>query len=760
MITIASRDLAAGIDAASGRLVSLRAAAAQGQEFVQDLDGVPALAVHYVVKGEFGEVTSLQAASCAAAARGAATEYGFTGLGGFDLDATLVISPLPDGSALRWTASLDNREGLQVVAVHFPFLVCRYELGGAMGSERLLRPFGPGALYKAPLPQHFLPDTRALWDLKPAFFSSMNYPGYTSAQLLAYFNDRAGIIAWCDDPDGRIKMIQPVHRTPPQEVTSRTPRSGSDQASGGLRLGFAHVGDWPARGSRTLEYGVRVAAFQGGWRTAAGMYRTWSLGQPWARTPLARRKDVPAWLLDSPPHIIVRLQGVLDVGPGDPVEEFLPYEKCVPLLERVAERIASPIVAVLMAWERGGPWVYPDCFPPIGGFDSMAELCRMARERGWQVGTFANGTRWVTGHTWNGYEGRAFVERLGGREASCRTADGQPWQELWDVNWRPSWVGCLGAPRTREVARDFVKTLGTTGMRWIQFLDQNIGGATFPCFSSEHEHPPGPGLWMTEAMRGLLGDFRAYSDNQAAGLPQEQFAFSIEGLVNEALLQSAQVCDLRVIPPGHAHPGPAAPSMWVPLYHYLFHEIVLMQGGFGGAPAPYHLPIRNAYNFVVGEIPGAVLQGDGLLLNKDTGNWAPWEPKTGSNDDALSVLASATAIRRGPGRPWLVFGRMEPRAQVEGIDTVRWEEEGRGHEIPSLFHDAWSDPEGRPAVVLANWTTEALSVRVKDPRLGPHCRLHVAAGATVSSATLAAGTNGSLLVTMPGLACGIIEQAE
>ncbi len=32
------------------------------------------------------------------------------------------------------------------------------------------------------------------------------------------------------------------------------------------------------------------------------------------------------------------------------------------------------------------------------------------------------------------------------------------------------------------------------------------------------------------------------------------------------------------------------------------------------------IPIRNAYNFVVGEIPGATLQGDGLLLNKDTGN--------------------------------------------------------------------------------------------------------------------------------------------
>jgi hypothetical protein len=45
--------------------------------------------------------------------------------------------------------------------------------------------------------------------------------------------------------------------------------------------------------------------------------------------------------------------------------------------------------------------------------------------------------------------------------------------------------------------------------------------------------------------------------------------------------------------------------------------------------------MRNAYNFVVGEIPSGVLTGEGSLLNRDTFNSAPWLPPVGSNDDSI-----------------------------------------------------------------------------------------------------------------------------
>ena len=41
------------------------------------------------------------------------------------------------------------------------------------------------------------------------------------------------------------------------------------------------------------------------------------------------------------------LQGVLDEGPTPPTREFLPYEKAIPLLNKVAKAVEAPLVAVI-----------------------------------------------------------------------------------------------------------------------------------------------------------------------------------------------------------------------------------------------------------------------------------------------------------------------------------------------------------------------------------------------------------------------------
>ena len=80
-------------------------------------------------------------------------------------------------------------------------------------------------------------------------------------------------------------------------------------SSGGGRV---YVGDATAHGvsvfatavpgERQLEYEVVLGSFEGDWYAAAERYRQWSHRQPWAGRPLHRRRDVPGWLLDSPPH--------------------------------------------------------------------------------------------------------------------------------------------------------------------------------------------------------------------------------------------------------------------------------------------------------------------------------------------------------------------------------------------------------------------------------------------------------------------------
>lgn len=652
-------------------------------------------------------------------------------LAALDLDVTMTVRTSFSDRFSAWSLRIRNNADLEITDVQFPFIVLPYRLAGTPDSEELVWPLGAGVVMKHPQPQRLAPDCPHTWQMRPENGDSLHYPGFTIAQFLAYGDDRAGVYIACRDTAGYIKQIKPVHHAP------------------GLRLGIAHTGDWLVQGERELPYDVVVGSYSGDWYAAAGLYRDWSLQQPWARTPLHARTDVPSWLLASPPHIILRIQGELDLGPAEPNEEFLPYAKMIPLLEQIARRIEAPLVPVIMSWERPGPWIYPDCFPPAGGFEALREFTVLARERGWHIGTFCNGTRWVTGHFWSGYDGEDYFNEQNGAASVCRTHTHDLWHETWDATWRPSYASCIGTQQTRDIAVDFVRTLLDTGLDWIQFFDQNIGCSTFPCFAADHEHTPVPGRWMTKGMSTLIDSFYELD------APDRSIAFSVEGPVTEYFIPRFQICDIRVVPPGHK-PDHALWTSFAPLYHFLYHEFLLIQGGFGYGPAPYHLPIRNAYNLVVGEIPGAVMKGDGTLLNMDTSNWAPWEPVVGSNEDALRMLHAATALRRGVAQDFLVYGRMLAPTPIADIPTINWQEDGIDHQIPAIFHAAWQAPDGRAALVLANWTSEPREVIIRDPRLAGAVSEHSSTG-TVTTRQHEAAEH--LTVTIPPLGCTLIAAA-
>jgi hypothetical protein len=152
------------------------------------------------------------------------------------------------------------------------------------------------------------------------------------------------------------------------------------------------------------------------------------------------------------------------------------------------------------------------------------------------------------------------------------------------------------------------------------------------------------------------------------------------------------------------------------------------------------------------------MTGDGTLLNRDTLNWAPWTPKVGKNDDAIEMLRTMTAMRRGPGRDFLVFGRMQHPAKASGIDLITWEHNGQRRNVSAVAHAAWQTPDGRYGVVLANWTSQDRSVVVAGPRLGASPKI-VAIGRRTE--TPAAETSqGGFRVTVPSLGCALIAGGD
>ena len=712
-------------DGDTGRLVSFAPRALPGVELVASAPGHPVFALQYLSEdGDYRHVdshsASRQAVACEDTDDERALTLSFAGVGGMDVDVLLRVRASQGDPLARWSCRVQNRSGLRLVDLQFPFVVVPE--GGAV-----VVPAGHGGhLIEGNAVQELPADDPECWQFIPSNGGTNHYPGRAFAQFLAWYNDLAGVYVACEDTEGNIKRLQALRREP------------------GIRLGMAHVGDWPTQGERTLEYEVVTRSFQGDWYDAAGIYRGWSLGQKWA-TPLTKRADIPEWLLDSPPHITIRLQGYVDAGPAPAIEEFLPYEKCIPLLEEVARAVEAPLVAVLMSWERGGPWVYPDCFPPVGGDESLTRFAGMARERGWHVGSFCNGTRWVMQHRYNNYDGREYFGEHDGERSVCLRHDGELWEEHWDTNWRPSYLGCMGQELTKEIAADFVQRLLAWGMESIQFFDQNVHAATFPCFAHDHGHPPFPGKWMAMAMEEMVSAFRQL----AAEAGEAEAIQSVECPCNEYGLPLFQQCDVRVSPPSSGQPD------YIPLYHYLFHECIILHGMMSTGAEPYALPIRNAWNGVWGEIPGAVLTGDGTLLNRETFNWAEWEPKVGSDRDCLEMIRTVTALRRGAGRDFLVYGRMERPARVE-TEVLNWEHSGRSYKVPAVAHAAWQAPDGRFGIVLANWTTQTQTATIVEPRLGAQASVHVCGRTEEHGSRRIA--DGQLTVSLPGLSCGLVAK--
>jgi len=710
-------------DGDTGRLVSFTPKALPDVELVASVPDHPVFALQYISEdGDYRYADSHSAASpavtCEETGDERALALSFAGVGGVDVDVLLRVRVRQSDPLARWSCKVQNRSGLRIVDLQFPFVVVRE--GGAV-----VIPAGHGGhLIEGDAIAELPADEPEGWQFIPSNGGTNHYPGRAFAQFLAWYNDLAGIYLACDDTEGNVKRFQALRRGP------------------GTRLGIAHVGDWPIQGERTLEYEVVTRSFQGDWYDAADMYRDWSLSQKWA-TPLTKRTDIPEWLLDSPPHITIRLQGYVDAGPTPAIEEFLPYEKCIPLLEGIARAVDAPLVAVLMSWERGGPWVYPDCFPPVGGDESLTRFAGMARERGWHVGSFCNGTRWVMKHRYNDYDGQDYFEERGGERSVCLRHDSELWEEHWDTGWRPSYLGCMGQELTKEIATDFVRRLLGWGLESIQFFDQNVHAATFPCFASGHDHPPFPGKWMPAAMEEMVSTFRQIAAEAGeAGAIQ-----SVECPCNEYSLQLFQQCDVRVSPPSSGQRD------YIPLYQYLFHECTILHGMMSTGGEPFALPIRNAWNGVWGEIPGAVMTGDGALLNRETFNWAEWEPKIGSNDDCLEMVRTVTALRRGPGRDFLVYGRMARPARVE-TEVLSWEHNGRSYEVPAVADAAWQAPDGRFGIVLANWTTQTQTVTIIESRLGTRASVHVCGRTEEHKSQRIA--DGQLTVSLPELSCGLV----
>lgn len=559
-----------------------------------------------------------------------------------------------------------NETDAPLAAVRFPALAWPKQLGGAPEREFLVWPHCDGCLIQSPG--------------SVGWFPQLPYPGGASMQFMALYDDTAGLYAACYDSRGHTK------------------RFGIDRGKDFLRLELLHLPPRAPRGEWRMEYDVVVGTFRGDWQTAANLYKSWAVKQPWCRRTLAERVadgDVPRWLTEPSLFYAYSLRGQLpDKSATGGWTNRLP--QVVEQAESWRGLLGGPTTFMLMAWEKKGPWITPDYFPPFGGEQAFKAATAELHAKGHRALVFLSGLKWTLRKVMRPgtemLDDTAEFEKRGAASAICGP-DGTV-QKFGDPDPDKS-VGtgehaqiCPATPLAREILLGVSLECQRLGIDCVQ-ADQIVGGGMPICYSASHGHAPGGGTWCSDALYKLFDEIRREGKKR-----DPNFAFAIEE-PGEFFIPVLDTCHTRDYAQGR-WPRDGAKTIGVPLFTHVYHEFAHGYGGdsCGVSDKPSLTSLcQQALNLVCGKTPGVAV-------------WTrPYDPK--ATDAAQQrMLRSHFDLWRGPAREFLVFGERvaTPPLNVPTVKHKFWVGTGkppRELDLPAVLHSAWRLPDGRTGTVLA-----------------------------------------------------------
>ena len=622
--------------------------------------------------GEFKLVTSSDAKTVnvvrGRSAEGETLALDFQEIGQLPVDARVTARCPARETLTYWTMTLNNRTSWWIGHIQFPVIEVPFDSPANQNFSHILWSFADGALAGPVEPTMSV----GAWGGKevdtPEIWRSSNYPGeWTTTQLMAYYNDAGGLYVACDDPKGLPKFLDPLLERD------------------GVALGVGHYPGTRGPGETVLPYHVVIGTFKGDWYRAAEIYRDWASQQPFCAKKIGQRADYPKWLQESPVGIAFPMRGQGDWDPPAAVNpEYTPLTNALPYLEKLAGALESPLMAIVFNWEKAGPWVQPDAFPPLGGEAAFREFMAKAKSQGIHPVLYGDGLCWVTWQRNTDYDGMPYFRAHEGESAAARKWDGTLLEDRWA--WRKNYVACVGTERGRQMVLDMTRRMAELGPDVVQQFDQGPGPRA--CYATNHGHPPVPGPWMTEAFDGLIK-----ADEAAARAVNPMMAMSCEGAPPETYLQNFQIWDAR---------GGA-----VPLYSFLYHQYANGQEGFyTHRISDEALRASVARALVTGYLFNFTLRDHGQIEYDWDQTWTRAVP----DQAAIIDWAKRTAhFRAGVARDYLIYGRMLRPWKVSGVSQRDF---GAGKE-PAVASATWQAPDGRVGVVLANYADLPETPRVE-----------------------------------------------
>lgn len=509
-------------------------------------------------RGELLRFSSLDAQdmTCAAKASpdGGTVTLRFAGIGGRKIDVLCTASVTAGDPFVRWRISVNGTEPLTLEEVRFPVVTMPATLGASDEDDAAVIGLNRGGIFRRP----------GRWDGNARVLAYQ--PGPLAAQFACYYDAAAGLYAGTQDGKGYPKTFEMV------------------RSMDGLETAWGHLCFHELGTPWTPDYDVVSTTFRSAdgaapadWRDAADLYKEWALRQSWCARTFAERQDLPEWGKRGAALLFCDLRSrwgnaASMTGVADWIERSWP--------EHFGEAPAPTVI--LFGCEGLAAWASPGHLPLFPSDEAFRRGADALHHAGAHVYLAPSSYQWWLtygqhpdgGFLWDGREG---FKQTAQAHAVLRR-DGSPYSQ------HSSWLEggdtanlCHGDPWSRDWFARLAEELHERGMDAFH-LDQTIsghwpsGGMQNVCYSRAHSHPPGHGLWETEAMRTQLTAFHERLPEVVVGgfeEPQELF-IQQNALQFHDGWQPWTTARL----PGH---GPA------PVVEYLYHEFLPLYAHIGGS---------------------------------------------------------------------------------------------------------------------------------------------------------------------------------
>lgn len=501
------------------------------------------------------------------------------------------------------------------------------------------------------------------------------FPAIVETQFMAYFDGVHGLYMGTHDRHGNMKGIDFFDR------------------GNGIELWFRLYSGTRDGEDFDMGYPFVMQMFTGDWYNAAEIYRIWfNANKSPEFKEIDENENIPDWYRESPIVVTYPVRGEHDTDEMKPNSMF-PYINAMKVIDEIADKTESKIMALLMHWEGTAPWAPPYVWPPYGGETELKKFIGALHKKGHVIGLYCSGLGYTIQSNLDDYNcEKQYLEQDLEKEM-CASPKGIVEKSKICPDQRSGYDMCPAREFTENVIAKEAKSMADCSVDYVQILDQNHGGTAYFCYSREHGHPPVPGKWQVDAVCDILKKINSCTD--------KKILYGCESAAAETYIPYLLFSDNRfnIV---YAIGKP------IPVYAYVYHRYVnnfmgnqvYVNNWFDYTRNPENIYMRMANSICAGDMLTVVLNHEGRVI----WNWGKQQVDfLPDQDKVLEFARIANKFRTKLAAKYLCTGDMMKPLKIQcGTYDVR-ERHGYINTFDLVMTSRWRAKDGTWAQIFVNY---------------------------------------------------------